>query len=166
MLNKKIRNSSQITDPRSICFWMQDFILDLIYICDWWSATETCELLWKYYKTSTLLRPLSVSQSPLPSEMKGFRFHTHALGCSGSPAPPRPVSGSVSCEKTPELHSGPSSLQKCGALCPQPFSLFSPFSINTSTSSAWADAQSAKSRTSKRQRPRPTWSPESALFWF
>lgn len=35
---------------------------------------------------------------------------THVSRCCGSPAPPRPASGSVSCGKTPRLRSGPSFL--------------------------------------------------------
>lgn len=45
---------------------------------------------------------------------------THASRCSGSPAPPPPASGSVSCGKTPELRSGPFLILRCRGSSPHP----------------------------------------------
>lgn len=81
---------------------------------------------------------------------------TYASKCSGSPAPPLPASGSVSCGKTPELRSGP-----CFPPTAPVNSLFSPFTA-TSTWRACAGAQSAEIRASKT---RSTSSPTRCSFW-
>lgn len=81
---------------------------------------------------------------------------TYASKCSGSPAPPLPASGSVSCGKTPELRSGP-----CFPPTAPVNSLFSPFTA-TSTWCACAGAQSAEIRASKT---RSTSSPTRCSFW-